>query len=143
MKNEKSNSGSKDNMRTKQIAIVILLILLTAGTAYAIIFHVLPAVKMYQAGGNLQESLVIVDSFDLNGNKKVQSVSVTLNNTDTIVHTVNVYISLEDSGAVEIGSGTSLNNVIPAGVTNVLTVPLTVKPALVDVSQTIITVKEQ
>jgi hypothetical protein len=126
----------------QKIIAILLICLLCAGTAYAIVFHVLPTMKIYQAGGNLQESLVTVDSFDLNGNKKVQSVSVTLNNTDSVSHTVNVYVSLEDAGAVEIGSGSSLSNVIAAGTTSSISVTLTVKPALVDVAQTVITVKE-
>ena len=130
------------NRKTKLISILIIL-LLCAGTAYGLIFHVIPAIKMYQAGGSLQESLVTVNSFDLNGNKKVQSVSVTLNNTDVVGHTVNVYVSLEDVAAVEIGSGSSLGNVVASGTTSNIVVALTVKPDLVDVVQTVITIKEQ
>ena len=130
-------------MNTKKIVIIAVILLLSVGTAAALSFNVLPAIRMHLAGTTLEESSVVVDDITPVGNKKLNSVSVTLNNTDTIDHTVvNVYASIENANEVEIGTGLLTAVVVSAGTISTVSISITEKPQMADVSQMIITVKE-
>jgi len=122
----------------KKLTIAIILILMI-GTA-ALSFNVIPAIKMHIAGTTLEESLVEVTDIIPIGNKKLNSVDVTVNNTDTVSHNVNMYLSVEDISNTEIDTGTKTATV-PVGISTV-NIPADNKVDMVDVVNIIITIRE-
>ena len=123
----------------KKLTIVIILILMI-GTAAALSFNVIPAIKMHIAGTTLEESLVTVTDIIPIGNKKLNSVDVTVDNTDTIAHDINLYLSVEDIASVEIDTGTKTITV-PVGLSTV-NIPADNRVDMVDVVNIIITIRE-
>jgi len=127
---------------TKKVLGAFVLLVVIASSAVAISVYTLPSLRMNQAGGSLQESLVKVDSFDLNSNRKVNSVSVKLNNTDIIPHLVDIFVSLENYEGMEVSNGNLSNNSILPKEAREVIVALSSQPDLTSVAETFITLKE-
>jgi len=106
-----------------------------------IVVHQLPPFLRYMAVAEVDESLVKVQSLKVEGKKDAEAIKVVLNNTDTVEHTVNVFVTVGDAAGGEVAKGELLNEVMPT-TTKTLTIDVTPDIPMKDVATVHVTVDE-
>lgn len=112
--------------RKRLVAILLVVILISAGTAAAVTLTALDFNPLEPGKGPLTDSVLVIDSEQIEYNGlNATGVTLDVNNTDTADHGGDVYVALKNASGAVVSSGSQTGLTFTGGTVTSVTVSVT------------------